>query len=112
MNPSYQTAIIPAGSERVLRELTSQQFLHPHRSAAASLEAVCHRQGYDLHLARRALEHSGICPETQAGRLTRDQIRCVAGHLELAWQSHLAKRVTDKAPAAEYTEPPRAVSVR
>lgn len=93
MDRSYLGRLTTANSERVLLALTHQQHLHPARSVAQTVQAVCKAQGFPESVGERALHDLAIHGQTRAGRLSRRQIHDLAEKLESAWQTELADRL-------------------
>lgn len=82
-----------ATHERILRDLTQHQHLHPHAALAETIRAICDRHALPFMVARRALEHAGLPAQQSSGRLSRNQVVHLASGIENAWQSHLSDRV-------------------
>ncbi len=93
MDRSHLDRLTTANTERILRDLTQQQHLHPTRSAADTARLVCEDQGYPRLTGDQALRQLAIDVHTRVGRLSRDQVRSLAGRIESVWQAELTKLI-------------------
>jgi hypothetical protein len=93
MDRSYLDRLITANSERVLLALTHQQHLHPARSAAEMVQAVCKEQGFTPAIGEHALEQTAVPSQMRAGRLSRQILRDLAQSMESVWQVALSRHL-------------------
>ena len=99
MNRSDQRRLDDVDSNRILAQLSTRQYLHPHRPLEQVLAEVQRELGFCMGAAQAAIAWLRLDASLAVGRVRRSELIQVARSIHRFWRQAMA----DSAPQSQLT---------